>query len=214
MTETLPEGALRTHQTRSAETARRIALALETLLKQKPFEKITMAELATEAGLTPGAIYRRFKNKQALLPGIFLRYREELELWGSRVTAEAVLKEADNLRDSLEILVRETLACFRANAHIFRTVHLYARVHPELKHIKSDETQNENFDPIDGLLRAFKKEVAHQPQIASRLIGHTLLSSCIERALYTEHSPATGLCIDDRQFSALMADMFSCWLKG
>jgi len=213
----LPEGALEAHQKRSADTAIKIAKALEALLKKKTFEKITMVELAKEARLTPGAIYRRFKNKEALLPVIFQRYREELTLWVEQVTPEDLVKESDDLQAALKLLVYKTLVCFRKNSHIFRTVHLYARLNPNLKKSsppqKGQKTPGTDFEPIGGLLEAFKGEISKDPEVAAQMIGHNLLSACIERALYPDHGPSNFVKVNDLKFSEIMSEMYFSWLK-
>ncbi len=54
-------------QARSRETEIALLTALDRLLSRKPYPEVTVAEIAAEAGVTTGAIYRRFKNKRSLL---------------------------------------------------------------------------------------------------------------------------------------------------
>jgi len=208
----MPSGALPAAQRRSVQTTRRIAAMLEELLKEKTFERITMAELAAAAHITPGAIYRRFRNKEALLPHIFARYREELSKWTARVTVERMAAAGD-LRAGLEMLVRETYGCFAAQAHIFRTVHLYGRLHPDLAAGGSPGAPAAtDFAPIGGLLKVHAGEVRRPTQMATQMLGHTLLSSCIERALYAGQNPTLGLKLDDEAYVRALAGMFHAWL--
>jgi len=64
-------------QARSINTEQRLIDALETLLASRDFSDLTVTELASEAGLTTGAIYRRFEDKEDLLRTAFHRFVEE-----------------------------------------------------------------------------------------------------------------------------------------
>lgn len=66
-------------QARSQKTEQALLDALETLLSEKSFSDLTVSELASEAGLTTGAIYRRFKDKEDLLRAAFERFYERSE---------------------------------------------------------------------------------------------------------------------------------------
>ena len=59
-------------QARSQRTMDEVYRALRELLRRKPFERITINELASEAGVAVGSIYARFKDKNALLAGLYL----------------------------------------------------------------------------------------------------------------------------------------------
>lgn len=54
-------------QTRSRRTETALARAAGDLLDQRPFEAITVADIAQRAGVSVGTVYRRFRNKRALL---------------------------------------------------------------------------------------------------------------------------------------------------
>ena len=65
-------------QNRSKKTHNDLLDALERSLREKPITTLTVAEISREAGLTTGAIYRRFKDKQALLQAAFVRFSEKV----------------------------------------------------------------------------------------------------------------------------------------
>jgi AcrR family transcriptional regulator len=54
-------------QVRSKKTEQALLHALDNLLSRKSYVELTVSEIAAEAGVTTGAIYRRFENKDALL---------------------------------------------------------------------------------------------------------------------------------------------------
>src|SRR6266481_3822361 len=63
-------------QERSRETMDRVMVALESLLNEKPFERITMIELAQRSGTGTSSIYARFKDKGSLVLGVHARLQE------------------------------------------------------------------------------------------------------------------------------------------
>ncbi len=207
-----PAGAKPAQQARSRETTRAIAAALEELLKSKNFEQITMVEIAKGAKVSPGAIYRRFENKEALLPHVFDRYREELGKWLARVTPEFVLSQETTLEGALRVVIEETLRCFRDQAHIFRTVHLFARLRAQS--VKAGSPTNASFEPFGSLLKTFKSEILKPPQDAAAFLGHSLIANVNERALYPAQLPAAGLNISDEQFASDLAKMYAAWLRA
>lgn len=73
----MESGAIREpRQARSRESMDRIMESLEALLLEKPFDKITMVELAQHSGTGTSSIYARFKDKSALILGVHMRLRE------------------------------------------------------------------------------------------------------------------------------------------
>lgn len=65
-------------QARSRETMDRILEALEALLCEKPFDRITIQELAQRSGTGTSSIYARFRDKQALVLALHARLREQV----------------------------------------------------------------------------------------------------------------------------------------
>jgi AcrR family transcriptional regulator len=65
-------------QTRSRETLDRILDAAEQVLAEKSFGEATLAEITERAGLTVGAFYRRFPDKDALLHHLDERFFAEV----------------------------------------------------------------------------------------------------------------------------------------
>ena len=98
--------SLAPRQSRSLRTQQALLDAFERLLKRHPFDELTVSQIATEAGLTTGAIYRRFKDKRALIGASFQRFAEESKkLQPKRASA------IENLSDvqRIEYMIRSTL---------------------------------------------------------------------------------------------------------
>jgi AcrR family transcriptional regulator len=65
------------HQERSRKTERAIAVAFRTLLNDKPFPDISVAEIVEAAGVSIGGFYARYASKEALLAMVELSILEE-----------------------------------------------------------------------------------------------------------------------------------------
>ena len=95
-------------QARSIKTQKKLMDALEGLLRKKDFDAISVPDLAAEAGVAVGTVYRRFENKEALIPLLF-------ELWKARsaLQMETAAVEADEVASAdLRQLLRDDLGAF------------------------------------------------------------------------------------------------------
>src|ERR1043165_963538 len=63
-------------QARSRESLRRMLDAAETVLEKYGPDGATLARVAKEAKLSPANVYRRFRDKDALLAAVFDRFTE------------------------------------------------------------------------------------------------------------------------------------------
>ncbi len=66
-------------QQRSQQTVQRVLDAASSLLGQMPLEEVTTTRIATEAGLSIGALYRFFPDKQTIIDAIAVRHVEQFK---------------------------------------------------------------------------------------------------------------------------------------
>lgn len=64
-------------QERSQETVHQIFAATSRLLSKMPLQEITTSRIAQDAGVSIGALYRFFSDKQAIIDAIAVRHVEE-----------------------------------------------------------------------------------------------------------------------------------------
>src|SRR5882757_1968191 len=70
---------LEPQQARSRESLRKLLKAAAEVLGQHGVEGTTIPRIAAHAGLTPGAVYRRFPDKDALLEAVVIGILERQE---------------------------------------------------------------------------------------------------------------------------------------
>src|SRR5580704_15575485 len=112
---------LEPQQARSRESLRKLLKAAAQVLGQHGVEGTTIPRIAAHAGLTPGAIYRRFNDKDALLEtvimGILERQDERLR---TGLTAE--MAGQIPLPVLAAQIVDSLLVSYRANAELMRAI--------------------------------------------------------------------------------------------
>ena len=72
-----PGQTLAPQQARSRESLSKLLKAAVEVLGQQGVAGTTIPRIAAHAGLTPGAVYRRFRNKDVLLETAILRILED-----------------------------------------------------------------------------------------------------------------------------------------
>ena len=88
------------------ERRERILASATSLFEENGFHGAGIDDIAAAAGVTGPAIYRHFKNKDAVLVALFGRLAERLEAILEKVSAEIGADASDGHRSALEILVR------------------------------------------------------------------------------------------------------------
>lgn len=187
----MSQGELPAYQPRSRQTREKIVNALGEALKEKPFDQVSVAEIAERAGVAVGSVYQRFKNKDALIPVILEIYEKRIAEWkqgDSRIDIE----ETDDLRSALRKLMRQSWKIVTREAHLLRAVHLNARLKPELG--AGDEWEKYEKASVEGvksLLLHYEKQIKRKNMNrAVTYAAYFFNSIMIEKGLYPEESPA------------------------
>jgi AcrR family transcriptional regulator len=76
-------------QRRSRESYERVLDAAHTLLEENGFEGLTVQEVAVRSGVSIGAIYERFGNKESLLRAVHARLMESMSAANEAAEASA-----------------------------------------------------------------------------------------------------------------------------
>jgi AcrR family transcriptional regulator len=95
--------------TRSVLTLQRIIDATRSLLAQKDYTAISMREVAAQAGVSPGAIYKHFSSKQHLVDYVCHATLEEFDLHLTKTLAPFPLGSFDKITALGEAYIRLAL---------------------------------------------------------------------------------------------------------
>lgn len=84
-------------QERSQQTVQRVLDAASSLLSQMPLEEVTTTRIAGEAGLSIGALYRFFPDKQTIIDAIAVRHVGQFRIWLERTVMQKLERELTDL---------------------------------------------------------------------------------------------------------------------
>jgi AcrR family transcriptional regulator len=207
----MPSSELKTpQQKRSRQTLNRLVQATERILRQKSFDEATVAEICAEAGLTVGAFYARFSNKDALL--YFLAQR--LQDAGRLSTGADFLKPSSDmsLAKLITLAVADAIAVYRKHRALMRAVVLRARSDQRMRAFLNKESRRNLLWFLNLVLRR-KGEIGHRNPRRAAEFGLLLLTSTIrEIVVHREFWPG-GERFDDAELAHELTAVFLAYLQ-
>lgn len=198
------KGAKPAHQTRSRRTRDKIVAALDALLKSRAFEQVSVSEIAAEAGVSVGAVYQRFENKDALIPVLFELYRQRLDEEARRHENAAA---PDGLRAHLKAAMAQAWAMMERHGHLMRAAHLHARLRPDLVGPEWEPLIDASRRSIQALIDAHRSEIRHpDPDLAAETLTYFLNTALIEAGLYPDIGPPVAAALENGVLAEELAD--------
>jgi len=197
-------------QQRSRQTLKRLVQATQEILRQKSFDQATVAEICARAGLTVGAFYARFPDKDALL--YFLA--ERLQGEGRMPIRTVSLKSPAEM--SLAKLVRlavvESIKVYREHRALMRAVVLRSRSDDKMRALLNKASRRNLQWFLDFLLER-KEEIGHPNPSRAVEFGLLLLVSTIrEIVVHREFWPG-GKRFDDDELAHELTVVFLAYLQ-
>jgi len=156
-------------QNRSRESLRRLLLSAAEVLQEKGLDAATIPMIARRAGLSPGSVYRRFRDKDALLRTLLLETLTSSEARTAKILSPELMNRS--LDEVVMYLVRTTLESYRKHAGLMRALTQFARSHPSTSFRKQvDEIEVRNFRRIVDFLLMKRTAIRHpKPKTAIAL---------------------------------------------
>lgn len=181
---------LQPQQERSRESERKLLKAAAEVLGQHGVNGATIPRIARHAGLTPGAVYRRFRDKDELLEtailGILERQDERTQVGlAPKAAAQIPLPVfADQVIGSMVI-------SYRANAALLKAMRQFVQGRSNTEFWKKASIlELRTFRRVVDLFLAHRAEINHpQPKMAVSLALMTVISTLFELVVLP-HDPA------------------------
>jgi len=155
-------------QERGRESEKRLVDSLNRLLRAKPYEQISVPEIALGAGLAVGSVYRRFPGKERLLM-FAARDLSSRTLLPALSRAEQRERWADlDGRDQIAKYLRFVARMFVAHRPLLRAVSIVGRLEldPELTALIRSANRSAH-GRIRELLLARRADITHRdPEVA------------------------------------------------
>jgi AcrR family transcriptional regulator len=156
-------------QARSRETLRRLLDAAEKVIERHGVEGATLPRIARQARVSPANVYRRFRDKDALIAAVFTRISDlQAEHADQPLDTEAIRKMG--LRPFVRQWIGALVGSYRARGGLMRAAIEYSRRNAERPFIRRQvELEGRSFDRMAEALLLFRDEIRHpQPELAVR----------------------------------------------
>lgn len=183
-------------QARSRQTLTRLLDAAESVLRDGGLEAATVPAIAERAGLSVGAVYRRFADKDALLRAVHERSFHRLrELNESRLAPEQFA--GATLKQWIEGMIRGILHVYRQDRRLMQAMLEYGETHGDAGfRARAAETNRAALASFAELVKSKAAEVRHpHPETAARFALITM--GLVLRGLVLSDQAPPGLELGD-----------------
>ena len=175
-------------QARSRESLRRLLKAAAEVLGQHGVEGTTIPRIAQHAGLTPGAVYRRFQDKDALIETVILGIMERQDQ-RIRVALTPAMARQIPLAVFAEQLVHSMLVSYRAYAGLLRALRQFVQSHPDTAFYKKVvKLEFRTYRYLVGLFLEHKKEIKHPQAEKAVSFALMMLTSALTELILVDHN--------------------------
>lgn len=197
-------------QSRSVETLGRILDAAERVLEEKSFSEATLAEIMERAGVTVGAFYRRFPDKDALLHHLDERFFAQMRDLADELLSPARWDGAP-LSQVIAQLAAVAVPVYRHRRGLLRTLFIRARSDTKIQE-SSRELHGRLLEHLRVLAEARREEIEHPNPVAAVALGFRLFMGGLrECVIFGEVWPSdTGLT--DEEFAHELARAYLGYL--
>jgi AcrR family transcriptional regulator len=207
--------SLAPQQARSRESLRKLLKAVEEVLGQDGLEGATIPRIAAHAGLTPGAIYRRFPDKDALLEttilGLYERQDERLRMGLTPEMAGQI-----PLAVLVDQLIISTLVSYRANTVRLRAIRQFGQGRDQTAfYKKAVKLEMRSYQYVVDLFLVHRKEIQHpDPKMAITFALMMLISAMGELILTDNDMKNWGTMLpkDDKSLRRELGRSFLSYL--
>lgn len=172
--------SLEPQQERSRESLQKLLRAAREVLGQHGVEGATIPRIAEHAGLTPGSVYRRFHDKEALLESAILGLLEAQDQASRTFTAE--MAREIPLRVLSEQIINSIVVNYRARAPLIRAMRQFVDGRPSSAfNKKASRLEVRSFERIVDLFMTHSDRIQHpSPRIAVSTALMMVISSVHE----------------------------------
>jgi len=154
-------------QSRSQRTLERILSSSTMLIAEKPYDSVSIAEIASSARISVGGFYSRFENKEALFSTLQSRFVQETQ---ERIeSALATDWSHSSLRELLHFIVANNVELYEKYRGVLTDVYIRTRV---LRSQTNRDLRGHNASVVtqlETLILKRRDEISHgQPRVAIR----------------------------------------------
>lgn len=175
---------LHPQQARSRESTRKLLKAAAEVLGQRGVEGTTIPRIARHAGLTAGAVYRRFADKNALIETMIIGILERSDERMRSLFTPAMARQIP-LPVLADQLIELMLVSYRANPGLLLALRQFAQARAQTRFIaKVRRIEMRTLRYYVGVLLEHRKQIRHpDPEMASYFAVGMLVGALTELIL-------------------------------
>ena len=197
----MPKTVLPAHQARSRQSLTRLLKATIEVLDKEGIEGATIPRIAARAGVSPGTVYRRFPDKDALLREVCIRVFEGNYKGTKQLLAEERW-QGKSLAEISRSVIELTLKGYRGHRGLLRAVLFFIWQHPDAAFVRRcDEMEWKTFQDIAELLLTRRHEIRHPDPKSAVRFAILMLAMAAQGVLVLPPDP--------KDFSRLLPDIDS-----
>jgi len=201
------KGDLTAKQERSRATRKKLVASCLDLVDQRPFDQVSVAEIAKGAGVSVGNFYRRFSSKEGILPDLYEAYETRFAVYASSFAAGGST-EADSGVDPWDFLVGRIVTFMQDNRGLIQALHLHGRLHPEIVPPTAHDRRRFLYGLASTLFFSPDEDKNRQMGDVAVLV---LVSTLTERIVYPEHAPAAAADVSIADLSRELGRMLALY---
>ena len=201
-------------QQRSRETLQRLLDATIHVLERRGLEGALIPEIAAAAQVAPASVYRRFKDKDALLRAAFLHALERSQQ-ANREQLPPLLVRGTLVTTAMRLSAL-ALGQYRHHPQLLRAMARFIEAEPHGEFAREARARMaHNVELITELLLPFRAEIAHRsPRRALRFALLTLFGTAEAYALEAGSLWHTAPRISAKEFATELARAFVAYLRN
>ena len=209
----MAKNSLAPQQARSRESSRKLLKAAAEVLGQHGVEGTTIPRIAQHAGLTPGAVYRRFPDKDALLEtviiGILERQDERL-----RISFTPAMARQIPLAVFAEQLIGSMILSQRANSKLLRAIRQFVQGRDHTLFCKrAVKLEMRTLQYVVDLFLEHRKEIKHPDPRLAISFALMMLSSTLIELILVDHDMKNWQAVIPKDDLSLKRELLRSFLS-
>jgi AcrR family transcriptional regulator len=190
-----PDSVYAPKQKRSEKTHAAIIAAARELVMEGGAKSLTITDVAARAGLTTGALYARFRNKESMIEALYQDIvQADRKIWDEYV-AETEKRQADPI-ESVKEGIRLTVQSIREHGALFRLLSIDVMESAELRQLAVD-TLEASIRMVQADLLRRREDFLHPDPALAAIMLIALLQGAADWILLFNESPSNLVNISD-----------------
>jgi AcrR family transcriptional regulator len=200
-------------QARSRESTRKLLKAAAQVLGQRGVDGTTIPRIARHAGLTPGAVYRRFADKDALIETMIIGILERSDE-GLRTLLTPAMARRTPLPALADRLIEGMLLSYRANPGLLRALREFAQAHAQSRFFtKVRRIEMRTLRYLVDVLLERRREIRHPDPEMALFFAVAMLLGALTELILTDRDMKSWQAMIPKDHEALKVELKRMFLN-